>query len=421
MTNWKSLDREGRGMLLAARAKITQFQSGKWNVPSQTDAGKRYTVDPNEQAPYCNCPDFEMRGGACKHVIAVRHVKQRELFADGSETITETVQITETVKRTYPQNWPAYNAAQTCEKRQFQVLLADLCAKVETPSARVGRPRIPLSDAMFSAIFKVYSTVSGRRFMCDLADAKEHGHISRTPHYNSLFRVMEDPDVTPILRAMVEVSARPLKAVETDFAADSSGFTSSRFHRWYDHKYGTERKEHDWVKVHIMCGVKTNVVTAVEIADRNAGDSTMMPLLLNTTAKHFTLHEVSADAGYISRANAHAIDAHGATPFIAFRSNVKAHADDSPVWRRMYHLFQFNRDEFLAHYHRRSNVESTFSMIKAKFRDNVRSKSDVAMANECLCKFVCHNICCVISAIHELGIEASFGAESSLAPKVTTA
>ncbi len=175
------------------------------------------------------------------------------------------------------------------------------------------------------------------------------------------------------------------------------------------------------MKVHIMCGVKTNVVTAVEIADRNAGDSTMMPLLLNTTAKHFTLREVSADAGYISRANAHAIDSHGATPFIAFRSNVKAHADDSPVWRRMYHLFQFNRDEFLAHYHRRSNVESTFSMIKAKFRDHVRSKSDVAMANECLCKFVCHNICCVISAIHELGIEASFGAESSLAPKLTPA
>jgi hypothetical protein len=32
-----------------------------------------------------------------------------------------------------------------------------------------------------------------------------------------------------------------------------------------------ERQEHDWVKVHIMCGVKTNIVTAIEIAGRNAG------------------------------------------------------------------------------------------------------------------------------------------------------
>jgi hypothetical protein len=31
----------------------------------------------------------------------------------------------------------------------------------------------------------------------------------------------------------------------------------------------------------------------------------------------------------------------------------------------MYHLYQFHRAEFLQHYHKRSNVESIFSMIKA--------------------------------------------------------
>jgi hypothetical protein len=81
----------------------------------------------------------------------------------------------------------------------------------------------------------------------------------------------------------------------------------------------------------------------------------------------------------------------------------------------MYHLFHFHRDEFLSHYHRRSNVESTFSMIKAEFRDHVRSKSDVAMVNECLAKFVCHNICCVISAMHELGITPDFAGDAATA------
>jgi hypothetical protein len=52
--------------------------------------------------------------------------------------------------------------------------------------------------------------------------------------------------------------------------------------------------------------------------------------------------------------------------------------------------------------------ENTFSMIKAKFRDHVRSKTDVAMTNEVLCKIVCHNICCVIQAMYELGIELTF-------------
>ena len=74
----------------------------------------------------------------------------------------------------------------------------------------------------------------------------------------------------------------------------------------------------------------------------------------------------------------------------------------------MFHYFAFNRLEFLGHYHKRSNVESTFSMIKAKFRDHVRSKTDVAMTNEVLCKILCHNICCLIQAMYELGIEPTF-------------
>ena len=74
------------------------------------------------------------------------------------------------------------------------------------------------------------------------------------------------------------------------------------------------------------------------------------------------------------------------------------------MWKKMFHLFQFNRDEFLSHYHKRSNVETTFSMIKAKFRDHVRSKTDAAMINEVLCKIICHNICCLIQETHELGI-----------------
>ena len=51
------------------------------------------------------------------------------------------------------------------------------------------------------------------------------------------------------------------------------------------------------------------------------------------------------------------------------------------------------------------NVESTFSMIKAKFGDSLRSKTDTAMVNEALCKVLCHNICCLIQSPYELGIE----------------
>ena len=74
----------------------------------------------------------------------------------------------------------------------------------------------------------------------------------------------------------------------------------------------------------------------------------------------------------------------------------------------MYHRFAYERETFLEHYHRRSNVETVFSMIKAKFGDAVLSKSDTGQMNEALCKVLAHNICCVIGAIHELGVEPSF-------------
>lgn len=70
----------------------------------------------------------------------------------------------------------------------------------------------------------------------------------------------------------------------------------------------------------------------------------------------------------------------------------------------MYELFHENAIEFNRHYHRRSNVETTFAMIKAKFGGFVRSKNPTAQVNEVLAKVLCHNLCCLVSAFYELGV-----------------
>lgn len=74
---------------------------------------------------------------------------------------------------------------------------------------------------------------------------------------------------------LVEESSLPLQAIESDFAVDSSGFSTCRFVQWVNAKYTTPQlmTKREWVKVHLMCGVKTNIVTAVEITDRYAADS----------------------------------------------------------------------------------------------------------------------------------------------------
>ncbi len=398
--------RQQRGLELAATRTIRQ-KAGIWIVPSQAGTGA-YRVHIMPKIASCTCPDFETRGVTCKHIFAVTYVMKREQNADGSEFVTKTLTVTATTERvTYGQNWRAYNAAQTNEKGKFQTLLSDLCSGIQEPQARkMGRPSLPLADAIFSATFKVYSTVSGRRFMTDLREAHTNGFISKAPHYNSIFNYLENPELTPILKGLIMQSSLPLKSVETDFAVDSSGFVTSRFVRWFDHKYGNACQQHDWVKCHLICGVKTNIVTAVEIHDRNAADSLQLPALVNSTAQNFQIAEVSADKGYASKANMALVDSIGATPFIAFRSNDRGVGGGT--WEKMYHYFQFKRTEFLQHYHRRSNVESTFSMMKRKFGDSIRSKTDVAMVNETLCKVLCHNLVVLIHEMYELGIDPVF-------------
>ena len=54
-----------------------------------------------------------------------------------------------------------------------------------------------------------------------------------------------------------------------------------------------------------------------------------------------------------------------------------------------------------------SNVESTFSMIKRKSGDSLRSKTDAAMVNETLCKILCHNLGALVHETTELGIDVS--------------
>lgn len=301
---------------------------------------------------------------------------------------------------TYPQHWAAYNAAQTREKQYVADLLRCMCDTIESPTQSKGRPRIPLGDSVFSAVMKVYGAASGRRTATDMREYEAKGYLDRAPHYNSVLNALESPALTPILKRLIGEAALPLRDLESDFAVDSSGFSSRSFARWFDQKYGKgPSNKVQWVKAHIMVGVKTNVVTSIEVTRGNANDYPQFAGLVNSTASRFRAREVSADKAYIGRSNVAAVGAIGAVPLIPIKPNTTAKGDD--LWRRMFHFQQVRPEEFSAHYHKRSNVETAFAMIKAKFGAYVRSKTPTAQMNEVLCKVLCHNLCCLVQAAYE--------------------
>jgi len=400
-------EREQKARIIASDSTLT-CKGGVWLVPSQS-GGKEYTVDPDPKSPRCSCPDFEFRRQPCKHIFAVEITLKREYRNDGqTETISETI----TVKK-YSQSWPEYNRAQQFEKGHFIEFLHQLCAGIEEPIQTNGRPRLPLADIIFGLVYKTYAGVSGRRFASDLRDALAKGYISRMPSYNSIFDYFQMESLTPYLRQLIAQSAAPLQSIETEFAVDSSGFSTTNYVRWFDVKYGGTEDWHDWVKMHLMCGVKTHVVTSVEISRATANDSPFYKPLLESTAKAgFKMQEISADKGYISQKNLQATVDHGATPYIPFKVNTQPDRG-SDLWSKMFFFYNYKREEFLTHYHKRSNVESVFQMIKSKFGERLRSKNETAQINEALTKVLAHNLCVVIQSMYELDITPEFCGEAA--------
>lgn len=292
-----------------------------------------YRVELRLDKSTCTCQDYEKRGIKCKHIFAVEITVSEQIDEKGNTVITETKRIT------YSQDWVAYDKAQTNQKELFMKLLHDLCDSVpeEPIQTGKGRPRLPLRDMVFVSALKVFTTFSLRRFTVDSRNAQELGFIQKTPHYSSVALYMEDPKMTSILRELISLSSMPLKPIETDFAIDSTGFRTTKFNDYFREKHHVEKK-HEWIKAHICCGVKTNIITAVEI-DNGHDSLQFKPLATRTYDNGFIIREVSADKAYNSKDNYNTIQELNGTAYIPFKSNATGRSDHTigskgRIWRK---------------------------------------------------------------------------------------
>jgi transposase len=406
--------RQIRGEKLAAYATIKEQKNGIWYVPSSRGDNKQYRVDLKNET--CNCADYVMRRAKCKHLIAagIKFEQQilKSLDADAEIETKEIQQLPP--RRTYKQNWSRYNDAQCAEKSEFQKLLFSLCQGVGSPSQTFGRPRLSLENMLFSCIFKMFCTYSGRRFSTDLKEAFDKKYISELPHFNSTLRYYGKEVLTPYLEMMVEESSRPLAALESSFAIDATGLSiTNNETSWYFAKYKDRPRmiaRKNWMKLHIIAGVDTHTICAAKVTENTEHDSNYFAPLLKSVAEHYNVKEVSADSAYLTQANLQTAVDVGAYPFIGWKTNSKLTPDkpNNELWNKLYHLFAMNRMEFVSHYGKRSNVESAFSMIKRRFGATLRTKSETSRINEALCMVVAHNIVCLIQSMFEFGIKPDF-------------
>ena len=331
------------------------------------------------------------------------------VWSNDKMTITTPNEINNIdVNKTYSQDWVAYNQAQTQEKMLFLELLKELTDLIPTQKYKgTGRPPSSLGEMVYSICIKLYLGFSSRRTESDIRIVEQLGYISHVPHFNTILKYLNKPELNEIFKALIDLSASPLRHVEQRFAVDSSGFCTSIFSRYSSIRYKKEERRY-YKKAHITCGVLTNVITSVEVTDGYMHDSLMFRSLVDHTAQYFDMKEVYADKAYSSRKNLGIVHDHKAIPFIPFKSNTRRLTKGVPIWSTMYNYFKYNKEQFMEHYHQRSNVETVFSMIKRKQSLYLHTKKDISQTNEILAKCLVHNICVLIQEMFELGIKVDY-------------
>jgi transposase len=390
---------------------VEKLEDGVWSVPSQSGFG-RYRVWFVGEAGRCTCPDFSKRMAACKHIFAVTELQLREMGKSLQPALPKS-------RKQYRQH-QSYTKGQTEEMRTLDSLLRDLVDMVPEHPRSPGLPGptpIPLKDAIYCAVLKVYSGLSGRRACGVYQNVSDRGLLVEAPSFMVASRALNRPEATRVLYQLLSMSAAPLAGLEDGgaVAPDSTGVQTTSFGAWREEKHG-EKRARKWLKVHAMVGTKTHVILRAVVSEKNSGDSPEFePMLRGVIEDGFHPNRVVADKGYLSADNYAVADALGVEALIPFKANTLT-AEVNQVrgvtkpesWNKAYHLFQANRAEFDRRYHARSNVESVFSALKRKFGENVRSKNTLAQVNEILCKLIAYNLTVLVHEMYENGIAPTF-------------
>ena len=374
-------DVEERAIRLVSSRKNAIRPKGRLAFEVKSNDGtRRYLAVCDEDGWTCTCEFWSDRRSPCKHIVATV-----QWLDPNPPPILEEVND-EPRRKTYSQANPSgYDQGQQLEHQLFDAYLWDLLGGIREPRQilrRRGRPAIPLRTEILVAVRKVHLAESSRRARGLLValNCEGKGILPRIPNYTAPSRFFNRPESTEILLHLIEMSGLVLKEVEDrgTAAVDSTGFSTSSMGSYFTEKYDPERR-HQWLKAHALIGVKTHIVLTVSITDEHGADSLQfVPLLTRASALGHRPKWVVADKAYLGRENLESAGALGMDPYIPFKVNSRGLSKGSPMWNRKFHEFASRRDEFDEIYHRRSNVEATFSAIKRKLGEPLLSHNQGA-------------------------------------------
>ena len=218
--------------------------------------------------------------------------------------------------------------------------------------------------------------------------------------------MLADPALTPVLVRLIMEASAPLAGIEAlaggQYAQDSTGFSTVFYERWFDQKHGKLRSQHGWVKLHLMVGTVTHVVTGAKVSGE--ADCPVLPETLEQTRVYHRVQEVSADKAYLANYNLAAIVDGGALPYIPFKTNSRRHREQ---------VRALAEDVVPVPAQGRGVPARIPPPVQRRERRSDRSRASAAAAcatssrspsaTRCSRRCLLHNLACVVHAIEKYG------------------
>jgi len=191
------------------------------------------------------------------------------------------------------------------------------------------------------------------------------------------------------IRAISRLITFQMRRRGMDVAVDSSGFSLKTSSKWFDIRIKRQSSKKDYLKLHIVIDVETNIILQFTITDWRGSDSREFKRLISDLPR---LGKAAADKAYSSRVNCQAVADKKGRPFIAFKANATGRPKGYPAWQISFRAYTGHPDEWLDAYHIRSVVEAAFSSIKRCWGPDIRSIKGWLKRRELAIKVVAYNL-----------------------------
>ena len=228
------------------------------------------------------------------------------------------------------------------------------------------------------------------------------------PCFKTLSNYNENNSLQIILDKLIEKSSKPLSIIEHDFATDSTGIRTQLFSTWFSLRCKKRIRRRDHLTVHTTIGVKSGIVTALNIGINQGKDNKIFREHVDKTSENFKINEWSGDGMYWCKKNCRKVSEKNGKPYFKCKSSWNGKQDGFPSWKEMNKEFVENKEDYDKHYHKRSNVESTNHSKKSLHGNKVYSKLNSSRINEETLRWINHNINVLNRAKYEWNITPRF-------------